>query len=284
MRRGRVIAIALSAAALTVVLAAGEVLSRPTPVRVGSPPPALGARELSLATDAGGSVSGWYVPGEPGAGAILLLHGIRGDRRQMTGRARFLRRAGYSVLLIDLPAHGQSSGSRITFGLREAAGVRTALRYLHEQHPAERTAVLGVSLGAAAFVFAGAAPAPGAVVLESMYPTIEDAVANRLSMRFGRAGAGATPLLLWQLPVWAGVSARDLRPIAALERVRAPLLLVSGTHDRHTTWAETKRLFAVANEPKELWAIDGAAHVDLHAFDPAPYEARVLSFLARHLR
>ena len=284
MRRALVIAIALSAAALTVVFAAGEVLSRPAAARVGPPPTDLGALEISLDTDAGGSVSGWYVPGEPGAGAVLLLHDIRGDRRQMSGRARFLRRAGYSVLLIDLPAHGQSSGSRLSFGVREAAGVRAALSYLYEQRPAGRTAVLGVSLGAAAFVLAHAAPAPAAVVLESMYPTIEDAVANRLSMRFGWVGASATPLLLWQLPVWAGVSARDLRPIADLERVRAPLLLVSGTHDRHTPWAETERLFAAANQPKELWAIEGAAHVDLHAFAPDRYEARVLNFFARHLR
>lgn len=284
MRRALVITFALLAAALTALFAAGEFLSRPSAARVGPPPADLGALELSLPTDAGGSVSGWYAPGKPGAGAILLLHGVRSDRRQMAGRARFLHRAGYAVLLIDLPAHGQSSGSRIGFGLREASGVRAALRFLADRHPAQRTAVLGVSLGAAAFALSQATPAPSAVVLESMYPTIEDAVANRLSLRFGRAGAWATPLLLWQLPVWAGISARDLRPIAALQGLRAPLLVVSGTQDRHTSWAETERLFAAANPPKELWAVDGAAHVDLHAFDPAQYEARMLDFFARHLR
>jgi len=40
--------------------------------------------------------------------------------------------------------------------------------------------VIGVSLGAASLVLAKPDPAPSAVVLESMYPTIEEAVSNRL--------------------------------------------------------------------------------------------------------
>jgi len=51
---------------------------------------------------------------------VLLLHGVRADRREMLGRARFLNRLGYGILLIDLPAHGESPDDHITFGAREA--------------------------------------------------------------------------------------------------------------------------------------------------------------------
>ena len=40
-------------------------------------------------------VSGWLIPGRPRAGVVLLLHGVRADRREMLGRARFLNRLGY---------------------------------------------------------------------------------------------------------------------------------------------------------------------------------------------
>jgi len=104
-------------------------------------------------------------------GSVLLLHGLRSDRLQMLARARFLTAAGYFVLLIDLPAHGESSGDRITFGMREGKGVEAALDYLRQRFPRDRIGVIGVSLGAASLVLSHPARPPDAVVLESMYPT-----------------------------------------------------------------------------------------------------------------
>ena len=38
-----------------------------------------------------------------------------------------------------------------------------------------------------------------------------------------------------------------------------------------------------AAAPKALWAVEGAAHVDLFAHAPAAYQQRVGAFLATHL-
>jgi fermentation-respiration switch protein FrsA (DUF1100 family) len=51
----------------------------------------------------------------------------------------------------------------------------------------------------------------------------------------------------------------------------------------HTSVAETKRIFAAASEPKGLWLVEGAAHEDLHAFNPQAYEFRVSDFLFKYL-
>jgi fermentation-respiration switch protein FrsA (DUF1100 family) len=228
---------------------------------------------------------GWLVAGTPGAGVVLLLHGVRSDRRQMLERARFLHRAGYTALMLDLPAHGESDGERITFGARESAGVRAALVYLRQSYPGERIGVIGVSLGAASLVLAHANPAPDAVVFESMYPTIADATRDRIAIRLGNgAGAALAPLLLSQLPLRLGVSQADLRPIDDIRYLHSPVLIAAGEADRHTTKFETERIFAAANPPKKLWLVPGAAHVDLHRFAPAAYDRTVLSFLATYLR
>lgn len=287
---GRRAAISVLLAALLLLgfagaaLGVGEWLSHPATRRIGPPPPDFPAREVRIDTAPSGHVAGWFAPGLPGKGAVLLLHGVRADRTQMLGRARFLHREGYATLLVDLQAHGESTGERITFGAREAAGVRVALDFLRQQSPGEKAAVIGVSLGAASTVLAGLSPAPHAVVLESMYPTIEDAVGNRLTMVLGPAGPVLSGPLLWQLPLRAGVAASDLQPIGHIARLGAPLLIASGAQDRHTTWAETARLFDAAAQPKELWRVDGAAHVDLHAFDAPAYEQRILAFLGPYLR
>jgi len=247
------------------------------------PAPWPQAQAVSLAAGPQMRVEGWYLAGS-GRGAVLLLHGIRSDRRAMIGRARFLHAQGYGVLLADLPGQGESLAPVVTFGLREADGVRVALAWLRSHAPGQRIGVIGTSLGAASLVLCRDCPPVDAVVLESMYPTIEEAVEDRLRMRLGVLGKPLAKLLLWQLPLRLAIQPAQLHPIARLPEVKAPLLIAAGSADRHTTLAETQRLFAAAPEPKSLWIVDGAEHVDLHAYAPAEYERRIGTFLARHLR
>ena len=277
-------AFAASACTALLILAVGEVLSRRASRLVGPPPADFSARIVQITPSPDTSIVGWFSPGQPGKGVVLLLHGVRADRTQMLARARFLNSAGYATLLIDLPAHGESSGERITFGARESAGVNASLEYLRRQLPGERIGLIGVSLGAASTVLAHPDPAPNAVVLESMYPTIKEAVEARLTMRLGPIGSSLAPMLLWQLPLRTGIGVQDLQPIRELPGLGAPVLIASGALDQHTTWPETQRLFDAAVEPKEIWRVEGAAHVDLHAFESQAYERKILLFFAKHLR
>jgi len=261
----------------------GESLSYPQHPIVGAPPADLHAESVVIPSTETNHLAGWQVRGIPGAGAILLLHGVRSDHRQMTARARFLNRLGYSVVWVDLPAHGESTGDRITFGAREAQGVQAALAYMKRQLPDEALGIIGVSLGAAATVMAGPDRQVHAIVLESMYPTISDAVSNRLRIYLGPGGQALAPLLFWQFSWRLGVSPSALRPIDHVADLHAPVLIASGALDRRTPVLETQRIFDAALPEKELWIVEGAAHVDLHAFAPNLYEARVGNFLQRHL-
>jgi len=266
-------------------LALGDAMTRPALRAAGDPPPGLPASAVRIPVPSGGSVAGWFTPGEAGRGAVLLLHGVRGSRHAMTARALFLHRAGLATLSIDLPGHGESPAPHITFGANESHGAAAALAWLAARCPGERIGAIGVSLGAASLVLARPDPAPVAVVLESMYPTIEEAVADRLAAHVGPPAAVLAPALLWQMPWRLGVTAAQLHPIDVLPSLRSPLLVVAGDADRHTTLAETRRLFdAARGVPKSLWIVPGAAHVDLHAFARADYERRVGGFMQDALR
>jgi alpha-beta hydrolase superfamily lysophospholipase len=279
----KAILLLFTASAIFVVLA-GSFLGSSVNRSVGDPPSDLAAKSLLLRTVDGSPVAGWIVAGQPEAGVVLLIHGVRADRRAMLGRAEFLNRLGYGVLLIDLPGHGESVADQITYGFNESKAVTAALNFLSTDFPSERVGVIAASLGAAALVLSKPDPAPSAVVLEAMFPTIADAVNNRLNSYIGWWASPFAPLLLWQLPLRLGVSPEQLRPIVDLPSMRAPVLFVVGSIDQRTTLAETEHLYEVAGQPKELWVVDGAAHVDLYAFDPGAYEAKVSAFLAKYLR
>ena len=201
----------------------------------------------------------------------------------MLERARFLYQAGYSVVLIDLQAHGESPGNIITVGHLEQHDVRAAVEYAKIQHPGENVAVLGVSLGGASAVLASPLGI-NAMILEAVYPDIETAIHNRTSMRLGIFGWFPAEVLLAQLPLRLGISSSDLRPVDRIDKVECPILIISGTEDLHTTVKDTGHLFNAALPPKELWLVSNVAHVDIYRAKSREYESRVLKFLGQNLK
>lgn len=280
----------LAAGLCASVFAVGLSLSAPVPAVLGSPPAELpGAEAVRIPSASGSVLRGWWVPGGPSGGGVVLLHGIRSNRLSLVRRARMLHEHGFAALLLDLQAHGESPGRRITFGRLEALDAAAAVAFVRERLPGERVGAIGVSLGGAAAVL-GPAPLPvDALVLESVYPDIGAALAHRLRTALGPvAGPVFTPVLVpafeLLLPPVLGVRPDELRPADRIGAATAPLLVASGTADDRTPLAEARRLFERAPEPKVFWAVPGAGHVDLERHDPDAYRRVVLPFLVRHLR
>ncbi len=255
--------------------------------RVAPPPAHLGARSVTFDSRSGSTIHAWLADGQHGSGAVLLLHGVGDDRTSMTARAVFLHDCGFTVLLPDFQAHGESRGEHITFGARESLDAAAAMDYLRARDPGERVGVIGVSMGGAAALLGDRPLVADAFVLESVYPTIRDAVSNRLGTWLGPVGGVArwfTSGAIALIHLESGVTEAQLRPIARIGSIHAPLLLISGTVDPYTALAEAESLFEHASAPKVFWAVVGAGHEDLYAYAPREYERRVGSFLVAALR
>lgn len=287
----RRISIGLFSFIATLLLAAvgvGELLSGAVPTAVNTLSTDLPVEPVQIPVNSGlentdTRVHGWLLRGVRGRGMVLLVHSIRSNRVEMLSRARFLNEQGYSALLIDLQAHGETPGDRIAFGALESEDVKAAAAYLRNTFPGERLGAIGVSLGAAAIVLAKPPLRLDAVVLESLHPTIEEAVENRLRLHLGQFGPMLAPLLLFQISLRLNVHPEELNPISHIGDLDAPLLLISGTDDRHTTVAETQRLFDAARQPKELWIVPGGGHFNMHTYAGKEYENRISDFLEWNL-
>jgi uncharacterized protein len=182
----------------------------------------------------------------------------------MVDRARFLHRAGYSVLLIDFQATGETKGDHITFGWEEGRDVLAAINLVRRIDPTARVAIIGSSLGGVAALLATPPLNVDALILEAVYPTIETATRNRMENYLGGVGRVLTPALLNQLQWRLGVSASQLRPVDHIGDVQCPVFIISGEKDRNTRPTDTRMLFKHARSPKQLWFVPNAGHVDLH--------------------
>ena len=160
---------------------------------------------------------------------------------------------------------------------------RAAFDFLRQRLPGERVGIVGMSLGGAAAILGERPLEADAMVLEAVFGSFDEALDNRLAMQFGFLGPWLSPLLKYQVKPRLGFDPDILRPAETIAKVHAPLLLIAGDADRHASLGEMKRIYAMANEPKELWIVAGARHVDFHRFMPEEYQRRVLGFLVPRL-
>jgi uncharacterized protein len=171
------------------VLAVGFALSAPARAVIGSPPLDLHAQTVTIPSKSGAILRGWFVVGRSGGGAVILMHGIHSNRLSMVRRARLLNAAGFSVLLFDFQAHGESTGARITFGHLEAEDASSAVAFVRARLPDERIGAIGTSLGGAAALLGPHPISVNALVLESVYSDIAPAT-NACARSWGRLSAG----------------------------------------------------------------------------------------------
>jgi len=290
MRLRRLVRALLSAAIAAIVVSilgcafAAKRLTQPDQKPVGAAPPDLHAAELTIASESGSALRGWFVGGESGKGAILLLHGVHANRLAMLRRTRLFAQAGYAVLLIDFQAHGESPGKNITFGYLESRDARAAFDELQRRAPGECIGIVGVSMGGAATLLAQPPLPANALVLEQVYPTIDEALDNRLRLYLGPLGAWLESPLERATSKRLQLDPAQLRPIDRIHSQHEPIFIIAGDADRHTTLAQSRALFDAAGEPKQLWVVAGAEHVDLADHAPDEYANRVLAFFAANVR
>jgi uncharacterized protein len=79
----RLLLVGLTVVGTAVVLAwfLGDQLCAPVPRVIRSPPATLEATDVVFSSTSGSNIHGWLSRGSAGHGTVLLLHGVRGDRR-----------------------------------------------------------------------------------------------------------------------------------------------------------------------------------------------------------
>ncbi len=243
----------------------------------------LALEDISFRTRDGLTLRGWYGQAPDERGTVILLHRYRAGRGFMLSRARWYAERGYSVLLYDARATGESDGDIISVGWLETDDLTAALAWTRQQG-AERILCHGVSQGGATIVLAADRLGDDVVgvVLESTYDTLLNAGDRRFRSRVGLPGWLAGIFYRPFMEMRLGFDASLASPIDHIGQIDAPIFILAGKEDLHTWADDTRALHAAAQAPTTLWLVEGAAHVDLMAFAPEEFSARLSAFLDEH--
>ncbi|MBI3408891.1 MAG: alpha/beta hydrolase [Planctomycetes bacterium] len=218
---------------------------RPSNAQEWAAPPSSEIQDVHLTSADGTKIHAWWCPcDEPGA--ILYCHGNAGNlshRGRSILKMRDLLNAG--VLIFDYPGYGKSDGNPTEEGCYLAA--EAAYDWLVGEMKIDPNQILlyGGSLGGGVAVHIASRRPHRALVLAKTFTSAPD-VAGR-----------AYP---W-LPVhW--VMRNRFDNLARIKECRQPVFIGHGTADRLIPFAQGRRLFEAANEPKRFCTLNGSGHDD----------------------
>lgn len=228
---------------------------------------------VSYPTANGRMISALHFPAQgPALGTIVHFHGNFANVSNHFPASYFLVRRGFNVLVFDYQGYGVSEGKPNRARTIEdgQASVRWAL--------ALSTAPVGIfaqSLGAAvASVVAAKEPEVKAVVLEACFTTYRAAAAHAMKQSV------ITWPFAWVFPPL--FVRRKLDPWDWVEKISPrPLLFIHGTTDRVVPSWMSEKLFARAREPKRLWLIPDAGHMECRRKAGQAYEATIAAFFEK---
>jgi hypothetical protein len=213
-----------------------------------------------------------YQPGAAGRSTLVVLgHGVTGnkDRPLLVTLAHQLAGAGIHVLRVSFAGNGSSEGrfedSTLRKEVEDLGAVLDALAGWDVGYA-------GHSLGAAVGVLRASADERIRFLVSLAGMAHTEAFAQR---EFGGLAAGSG--CMWDQPecplsqAFLDDMARIGSVVHAARRVRVPWLLVHGAADDVVPVQDSRDLFAVAAEPKQLLEMPEADHVfsDPHARDLA---------------
>ena len=241
----------------------------------------LGYSEVRLLSTDGVRLSAWWVPVEGSSLAAVLVPGWGGYKfdEHLLQTLPVYHDAGYSVLLLDLRAQGESDGARRTLGYREVRDVRGALTWIQRRGYALDQVVLhGWSMGGATALRAAPGTGVAAVVEEAGYADLPILLKGEIP-EFVRFGRPLRPAILLAGRLFPDFDPWDVVPkkeAAKLSDEGIPLFVIHSTEDDIVPY-EQARIFAAAYPDAHIWKLEGYAHVE--AYQHPEYAQRLRAFL-----
>lgn len=235
--------------------------------------------------DGNHNVSGWFIPYPDATTTILVCPGYRTNKADTLGIARFLWKAGHTVLVFGYYGHGAEVHTPVTLGYREMQDFLGAVDYVKLRTPSTRIGVMAYSMGAAVAIMCSTqTPEVAALVADSAFATHTGVVDYNVRQVLP---IPTTPFL-WladHLLGWrAGYRFRQVEPVRDIAHVSArPILIIHGGKDRVVHPYDALRLYAAAQEPKELWIVPEADHCGAYFADRPAYVEKVVAFFKQHL-
>jgi uncharacterized protein len=242
-------------------------------------------RDAEITTPDGAILRAWFMrPPQTNGNAVILLHGVSDNRMGTYGYGKWLVQNGYTVLLPDARAHGNSTGELATYGLREVDDIHRWVDWIEANNHPRCVFGLGESMGAAQLLQSlPKEPRFCAVVAESPFASFREVAYARFGRAFHTGPWIGRTLFRPTIDVGFlyvrfryGLNMEDASPERAVAQTRIPVLLIHGLKDTNIPPYHSDLIQAENPASVVVWKVPRAFHTGAHRAAPHEFEQKVL--------
>jgi pimeloyl-ACP methyl ester carboxylesterase len=202
------------------------------------------------------AVTVYTQPVAPHGPVVLLVHGWGGHARQLLPLAEALAQQGLRPVLVDMPAHGRSTGSVSNLPQFARAIEYVAARLAQEGHALRAVVAHSLAANAAAYAAARGLPAERLVLLA---PPASPREYTRLFAQVLGLNEATRAAMQKRIEAREGVLMPQFEPDAVGPRIRIPTLVVHDRDDSINRFADGMA-YAQAIRGARFVATEGLGH------------------------
>ncbi len=199
--------------------------------------------------------------------------------------AKELVEAGFDVIMYDSRAHGESEGSRISYGFNESKDVLSAVEFAKSKgFEPEKIALIGDSTGAVSILMVSDQLKDiGALVIDTPTADYRPRVVDVLwKEKF--VPPFFAPGVFYFTDIVFGLKIAQVRPIEKMVLVpERKFLFLHGEKDKTFPIEESKKLLQKASKESKLVVFPEGSHIETFKSDPDLYRKEVFDFLDSEL-
>lgn len=225
----------------------------------------------------------WFPAGDQKK-AVICFHGYTSQgMSDYIGLSDYYLKRGYSMLLVDERAHGESEGEYIGFGCLDRMDALNWIGWLIRKTGEDVQILLhGTSMGGATVLMASGLELPHQVkgiISDCGFTSAKEVFTHVLHSMYHLPAFPMIQISSLMNKKKAGYTLGECNAAQEVRKAKVPILLIHGSADTFVPSSMCEEIYKNCASEKKMLIVDGAAHAESYYKDMDAYENAMKEFI-----
>ncbi len=220
---------------------------------------------------------------------VICFHGYTSQgTKDYIALSDYYLKKGYSMLLVDERAHGESEGEYIGFGCLDRFDALCWINYIIENNGSDVHILLhGISMGGATVLMTSGLELPEQVkgiISDCGFTSPKYVFTHVLNSLYHLPSFPVIPVADKMNKIRAGYGMDECNAAREVQKAKVPILLIHGDADTFVPCSMCDEIYENCASPKQKLIVKGAAHAESYYKDTVTYEKALNKFIGEVIK